>query len=374
MPRAGAGDRRREGLGRGALAGRGLWLPQRPGDRDRADRHDRLGDGLRHHRHRARLRAGQVQEAGRRRLLQDHQPHRARGAAHARLRSRDDRRDHPLRRRPWLAGGRAGSEPRDLEAPRLRRSDPGQTRSGVGQCLRHQVRLQQVHARRGILHRGAQAAGGQARRSQLRHARRARLHPRRDRRGQYLRLRRDDARGRAQAAARASAGVRLREPVRPHRQALPLGRQPHPDDGGLAALHLGRHLQDHQHAQCGHGRGLQGRLYGFLASRAEGQRALSRWLQAQPAAPVRAARRRRRHGRGDRREADGRARRDRRRAHRRTDRPAPDASACPNGARAISRSRSSAATRSICAPANTRTAAWARSSSTCTRKAPPSAP
>ncbi len=38
------------------------------------DRHDRPRDGLRHHRHRARLRAGEVQEARRRRLLQDHQP------------------------------------------------------------------------------------------------------------------------------------------------------------------------------------------------------------------------------------------------------------------------------------------------------------
>ena len=69
-----------------ALAlGEAARLPQRPGDRDRADRHDRPRHGLRHHRHRARLRAGEVQEARRRRLLQDHQPRRAGGAAHARL-------------------------------------------------------------------------------------------------------------------------------------------------------------------------------------------------------------------------------------------------------------------------------------------------
>ena len=37
------------------------------------------------------------------------------------------------------------------------------------------------------------------------------------------------------------------------------------------------------------------------------------------------------------------------------------------------KARHLAATRSICAPANTRTASSARSSSTCTRKAPPSA-
>jgi ribonucleoside-diphosphate reductase alpha chain len=51
-------------------------LPQRPGHRHRPDRHDRPGHGLRHHRHRARFRAGEIQEAGRRRLLQDHQPRR----------------------------------------------------------------------------------------------------------------------------------------------------------------------------------------------------------------------------------------------------------------------------------------------------------
>jgi ribonucleoside-diphosphate reductase alpha chain len=60
--------------------GRKARLPQRPGLRDRADRHHRAGDGLRHHRDRARFRAGEVQEAGRRRLFQDHQPLGARGA------------------------------------------------------------------------------------------------------------------------------------------------------------------------------------------------------------------------------------------------------------------------------------------------------
>ncbi len=79
-----------------SAAARGAWrdalalgdearLPQRPGLRRRADRHDRPGDGLRHHRHRARFRAGQVQEARRRRLFQDHQPRRAGSLARARL-------------------------------------------------------------------------------------------------------------------------------------------------------------------------------------------------------------------------------------------------------------------------------------------------
>ena len=85
-------------LGRRAGARRGARLPQRAGHRDRADRHHRPGDGLRHHRHRARLRAGEVQEARRRRLLQDHQPRGARGAARARLqRERRSPRSRPMR-------------------------------------------------------------------------------------------------------------------------------------------------------------------------------------------------------------------------------------------------------------------------------------
>ena len=62
------------GLGRRGAARRAARLPQRAGHRARADRHDRPADGLRHDRHRARLRAREVQEARRRRLLQDRQP------------------------------------------------------------------------------------------------------------------------------------------------------------------------------------------------------------------------------------------------------------------------------------------------------------
>ncbi len=65
--------------------GEGARFPQCAGHRHRADRHDRAGDGLRHDRHRAGLRAGEIQEAGRWRLLQDHQPLRAGGAVEPRL-------------------------------------------------------------------------------------------------------------------------------------------------------------------------------------------------------------------------------------------------------------------------------------------------
>ena len=81
----GAADRVARDLERGGRGRRALRLPQRAGDRARAHGDDLVPDGLRHDRHRARLLAGQVQGAGRRRLDDDRQPHRADGAGHARL-------------------------------------------------------------------------------------------------------------------------------------------------------------------------------------------------------------------------------------------------------------------------------------------------
>ena len=76
------------GVGRRGGARRSAWLPQRPGHRARADRHHRLHDGLRHHRRRARHRARQVQEAGRRRHDEDRQPDGPHGAPQAWLLAR----------------------------------------------------------------------------------------------------------------------------------------------------------------------------------------------------------------------------------------------------------------------------------------------
>ena len=118
----------------------------------------------------------------------------------------------------------------------------------------------------------------------LRPAGRARLHQARDRGRQHPRLRRHDGGRRAAFEARALSGVRLRQPVRQDRQALSVGRKPHPHDGGGAALHLGRHLQDHQHAERRHGRGLQGGVSVVLEAGAQSQRALPRRLQALAAA------------------------------------------------------------------------------------------
>ena len=86
-------------LGRGRRDRRAQRLPQRAGDRARPHRDDLVPDGLRHHRHRARLLARQVQGAGRRRADDDRQPHGAAGAADARLRARADRGDRGPPRR-----------------------------------------------------------------------------------------------------------------------------------------------------------------------------------------------------------------------------------------------------------------------------------
>ena len=73
---------------------REVRFPQRPGDRVGTDRHDQLHDGLRHHGHRARHRAGQVQAARRRRDAQDRQSNRPSRPAEAWLRPGRDR-GHP---------------------------------------------------------------------------------------------------------------------------------------------------------------------------------------------------------------------------------------------------------------------------------------
>ena len=106
-----------DGVGRSHRAGRAARLPQRAGDRARADRHDRLHDGLRHDRRRAGHRAGQVQEARRRRDDEDRQPDRADGAEEARLQPAADQGDHRVHRRERDDRGRAahqGAAPRGV--------------------------------------------------------------------------------------------------------------------------------------------------------------------------------------------------------------------------------------------------------------------
>ncbi len=116
-----------------ALAlGEAARLPQRAGLGDRADRHHRPGDGLRHHRHRARLRAGEVQEARRRRLLQDHQPRGAGSAARARLLAkRRSPRSRPMR----SATARSARRPASTTRRSSRRASPPEAIEKVEKAL-----------------------------------------------------------------------------------------------------------------------------------------------------------------------------------------------------------------------------------------------
>ena len=93
---------------------------------------------------------------------------------------------------------------------------------------------------------------------------------------QRLRLRHDDDRGGAAPARRAPAGVRLRQPLRPLRQALHLVHGPRPDDGRRPALHLGRDQQDDQHALRGDGLRRRDGVQEVLEPHAQGPRALPR--------------------------------------------------------------------------------------------------
>src|SRR5205085_1907941 len=78
-------------VGPGGQRRRGARLPQRAGDRAGPDGDDLVPHGLRHDGRRARLLPGQVQGARRRRQHDDRQPHRAAGAADARLLRRGHR-------------------------------------------------------------------------------------------------------------------------------------------------------------------------------------------------------------------------------------------------------------------------------------------
>ena len=116
-----------QGLGRRHQDGGEERLPQRAGLGARADRHHRLHDGLRHHRHRAGLLAGEVQEARRRRLDADRQPDDPAGAEEAGLPAGADRGDRRVHRR---------------QGPRHRRPRP------------------QARALRGLRHRDGRARAG----------------------------------------------------------------------------------------------------------------------------------------------------------------------------------------------------------------------
>ena len=244
---AGRGPRRRRPR---AGARRAARLPQRAGHADRAHRHDRPGHGLRHDGHRARLRAREVQEARRRRLLQDHQ--------RARCRRRSARLGYTARQIDAIVRYAVGAgtlarlpAPQPGEPARARASTTTPSPASRRRCRAPStsLRVQPLHARRRDHRRAPGRRAGPPRRAGLRPADGARLRGRGDRGGQRLRLRHDDRRGRAAPEGRAPAGVRLRQPLRQAGQAVIRAMAHIAHDGGRAAVPLRRDLQDHQPAE-----------------------------------------------------------------------------------------------------------------------------
>ena len=216
--------------------GRKARLPQRPDHRHRPHRHHRSGDGLRHHRDRAGLRAGEIQETGRRRLFQDHQPVGAGGPwkpwATPAIRSP---RSSPMRSATARIGTGPGDQPHRADrpwlwpAPRSRRSrQPCRSAFDI-RFVFNQWTLGEDFCK-GTLGIPAEKLNDPTF-DLLRHLGFTKAA---DRRRQRPCLRHDDAGRRAVPENRALPGLRLRQPLRQDRQALSVGRQPHLHDGGGA--------------------------------------------------------------------------------------------------------------------------------------------
>ena len=132
---------------------------------------------------------------------------------------RAGRRHRPLLRRLRHARGLPAPGARQAAPARVhrRRHRGGRRRARRG--VRRAVRVHALHGHRRGLHRAPRHRPRRAAQAGLRPAHGDRLHRGRDRRGERLRLRHDDGRGRAAPARRAPAGVRLRQPLRPARHA-----------------------------------------------------------------------------------------------------------------------------------------------------------
>ena len=257
----------------------------------RADRHHRPGHGLRHDRHRARLRAGQVQEARRRRLLQDHQ------------RSRS--------RRPWRDLGYAPRQIDDivrycrgagtLEAARTstrRRSRPRASPTRSSQKIEAQLpgafELPFVFNRWTLGDDFLQDALGftqeQLDAPGLRPARRTSASP-----SEQI----DEANDYVCGTMTIEGAPHLKPEHYPvfdcankcgkTGQRFLSRRIAHPHDGRRAAVHLRRDLEDDQHAARRDHRGREEGVPAELAADAQGQRPLPRRLEAEPAAQLRVA-------------------------------------------------------------------------------------
>ena len=172
---SGSARRGADGLGPGGRPRGGARLPQRAGDAHRPHGHHRPADGLRHDRGRAGLRAREVQEARRRRLLPHHQSRGPAGARPPRLPPRAGRRDRGLLRRLGAARGCPLHQPPHAGAGRAHAAGARPHRRVAPHGLPHPLRLQPLHAGRAALRGGAGRLRGGVRRPGLRHAGGARL-------------------------------------------------------------------------------------------------------------------------------------------------------------------------------------------------------
>ncbi len=217
--------------------GEAARLPQRAGHRARADGDDRPPDGLRHDRHRAGLRAREVQEARRRRLLQDRQPvgaacaaaprlQRARSAGDRRVRQRARTRFSPRRTSTAVRSRRRASPTRTSR--RSRRPSPA---SSISRARSRRGSSARRHTSGSGLSRSAEREGA------FSLARAPRLHDaRRSTRRSDVIIGRMTIEGAPYLRAGALSGVRLRESLRQERPALPRADVPRADDGRRAAV------------------------------------------------------------------------------------------------------------------------------------------
>ncbi len=364
-------------MGRSALHRRGSGLSQRASHRHRTDRNDRPSDGLRHDRHRAGFRAREVQEARRRRLLQDRQSIRR-----CRVAASSATPDEQIEAIETYAKGTGTLD----EAPHINRAT-----------------LQSQRLRRRSDWRGSRRrcrAPSSCRSSSInscsaKSSAKTKLGLTEEQLNDWnFSILRDGLGFSTQQIEEASAhicgrmtvegapylkdehlaGLRLRDAVRQIRHALHSSARARRYDGGRATVRQRRDLKDDQPSANGDDRRRQGSLPLLVGTHDQGRRALSRRLEALAAARRQLRpRRRRREGRGcayDSNRSCNRCRSPRRSSIA----TSPSAARCRERRSGYTQKATIAAvTKSTCAPANTKAANSARSSSTCTRKARPSA-
>ena len=282
----------RECWDRAVRARRAARLPQRAGDGARAHRHHRPADGLRHHRRRARFRAGEVQEARRRRLLQDRQPVGAERADEARLQRR--RRSQAIvtyvRGHPTLDGApHINRETLQANGPHRRRDRQGR------EALPGVFDLRAAFApvvRRGRATSGSASTPGARKRASFTLLAHLGFTDEQIDEANDIVCGRQTVEG-APASRPSTTRCSTAPTAAARTGTLHRADGARAHDGGGAAVPLRRDQQDHQPAPRGHRRGRRARSTRVLAAGPQGHRPLPRRLQA-----VAAALRERRHDEG----------------------------------------------------------------------------